>query len=243
MIIIPAVDIKEGKCVRLIQGKAEDVTVYSDDPLSMAVKWQDQGAQRLHVVDLDGAFEGEMKNRETVLKIAQKLDIPVEVGGGIRNIEVIDGLIKGGVSKVILGTVAVSDPELLKTALEKWRDNIIVGIDSRLKKVAVKGWTNTTDKEPGELAVEMEKLGVSEIIVTDISKDGMLEGTNVELFINITNSVKISVIASGGISGISDVKRLKELNIANLTGVIIGKALYSGNIELADAIAAAEGRE
>lgn len=243
MIIIPAVDIKGGNCVRLIQGKPSMETVYSSNPLDMAKQWEDRGAKRLHVVDLDGAFEGKMKNMEVILKIAESLDIPVEVGGGIRDYETVKNLINGGIYRVILGTSAIYDQEFLKDVIKEWPDKIIVGIDSIRGQVAVKGWQYVSSRTALELAVEMESTGVNEIIVTDITKDGMLEGTNTELIKDIAEKVKISIIASGGVTSLEDIKKLKALNLENLTGVIIGKALYSGNLEITEVIKIAENGE
>ncbi len=236
MIIIPAVDIKNGNCVRLMQGRASDETIYSDDPLSMALKWQSEGAERLHIIDLDGAFNGKMKNIRVILKIIKELDIPVQVGGGIRNYETVKALIDNGVHRIIIGTSAIHNREFLKSVLKMWPERITVGIDSTSGRVAVEGWGNVTAKTALVLANEAEDMGVTEIIVTDIKKDGMLKGTNLELIKEITDSVKISVIASGGVSCINDIKKLRELKIKNLTGVIIGKALYSNDIVLSDAI-------
>lgn len=241
MIVIPAVDIKGGNCVRLLQGRAEDETIYSDDPVAMAKKWQSQGAERLHVVDLDGAFSGEMKNMPVILEIARKLDIPVEVGGGIRDFGAIQELIDGGIFRVILGTAAINDREFLHAVLERWFEHITVGIDSRDGLVAVKGWQEVTRSDACTLAVEMADMGVTEIIVTDIKTDGMLTGPNTGLMSDIAGRVDISVIASGGISCIEDVVKLKELNLDNLNGIIVGKALYSNSIDLGEAIKVAGG--
>ncbi len=236
MIVIPAVDIKDGNCVRLVQGSKYRETIYSDDPVLMAKNWQQQGAKRIHIVDLNGAFKGNMQNQEVIHKIINELDVPVEVGGGIRDLETIESLIDEGAYRVVLGTSAVNDKNLLNTAIERWPDKIVVGVDSINGNIAVRGWTQMTTKDAQEFAVEMELAGVKEIIVTDISTDGMLSGPNIGLMKKIAQSVNMAVIASGGVSNVEDIKNLKELKIENLIGVIIGKALYSGNISLEKAI-------
>jgi phosphoribosylformimino-5-aminoimidazole carboxamide ribotide isomerase len=241
MIIIPAVDIKDGNCVRLEQGRANHETVYSDSPVTMAKKWQSEGAERLHVVDLDGAFAGDMKNIETVLEIAAELDIPVDVGGGIRNYDTVKRLIEGGIYRVILGTSAIDDRELLETVVGKWPEKITVGIDSIGGKVATGGWLDVTEELPSALAVKMSEIGVTEIIATDIKTDGMLKGPNLDLMREIASAVDIQVIASGGVSSIHDIKKLKKLKLPNLSGVIVGKALYSGDLDLKEAIAITKG--
>jgi phosphoribosylformimino-5-aminoimidazole carboxamide ribotide isomerase len=241
MLVIPAVDIRGGKCVRLIQGEFDKETEYSDDPVSMAVKWEKQGAKRLHVVDLDGARTGEMQNIETILKIASDIKIDVQTGGGIRDEKTAETLLDGGISRIIIGTAAVWNKDLLNFLFNKWPGRISVAVDSRDGKIADRGWQEITGERPEELAQEMERKGAAEIIVTDIKTDGMLKGPNVELMKEIADSVKISVIASGGVSCIDDIKKLKGLNLSNLTGVIVGKALYSGNIILSEAIEAGQG--
>ncbi|MFH1415092.1 MAG: 1-(5-phosphoribosyl)-5-[(5-phosphoribosylamino)methylideneamino]imidazole-4-carboxamide isomerase [Elusimicrobiota bacterium] len=241
MIIIPAVDLKDGNCVRLLQGDENRETVYSDDPVAMAKEWEHQGAERLHVVDLNGAFSGCMQNREIIIRIINELGIPVEVGGGIRDHETVENLIKAGVFRVILGTAAINDMALLKKVVGKWPEKIAVGIDSVDGKVAVKGWRDITGKESAQLAVDMEKAGVKEIIVTDISTDGMLSGPNTAVITEIAQKVDISVIASGGIASISDIIELKKLGLKNLTGVIVGKALYTGDVILPEALEALKG--
>ncbi len=227
MILIPAVDIRGGNCVRLLQGRAEDETVYSPDPLKMAKKWQDMGAKRLHVVDLDGAFSGKTKNAGVILRIAKELDIPVQTGGGIRDYETVRRLLAGGISRVILGTSALYDRGFLKKAVSEWPEKIIVGIDSRSGKVATAGWKEVSIKDACDFAQEVQKMGVREIIVTDIKKDGTMKGPNVRWIEKVARKVDISVIASGGVSGVEDLKSLKELKLSNLTGVIVGKALYA----------------
>jgi len=235
MIIIPAIDLKDGKCVRLLQGKKDEVTVYSDDPAEMARKWQDLGAELLHVVDLDGAFTGEQKNFDKIKAIREAIDIPIELGGGIRDVESIEKLISLGVDRTIIGTSAAKNPEVVEDACKKFPGQVIVGIDAKDGKVAIKGWVEVTELDAIEFARQMEAIGAAGIIYTDISRDGMLTGPNIEAMAKMTESVKIPVIASGGVSKLDDIKALMQIN--NLWGVITGKALYSGALDLKEAIA------
>lgn len=234
MIVIPAIDLKEGKCVRLLQGRMEDATVYSDNPEKPAKRWEAEGAGLLHIVDLDGAFAGGMKNISAIEAIRKTIRIPIEVGGGIRDIERIDQLLSLGVNRIILGTVAVEKPELVKEACKKYPDKILVGIDAKNGFAATKGWVEVTQIKAKELALKMQRYGAAGIIYTDISKDGMLSGPNIEATREMVESLNIPVIASGGISSIDDIKRL--LKIKNLWGAIIGKAIYSGALNLKEAI-------
>jgi phosphoribosylformimino-5-aminoimidazole carboxamide ribotide isomerase len=234
MIIIPAIDLKDGKCVRLLQGKKDEVTVYSDDPAEMARKWQDLGAELLHVVDLDGAFTGEQKNFDKIKAIREAIDIPIELGGGIRDVERIEKLISLGVDRTIIGTSAAKNPEVVEDACKKFPGQVIVGIDAKDGKVAIKGWVEVTELDAIEFARQMEAIGAAGIIYTDISRDGMLTGPNIEAMAKMTESVKIPVIASGGVSKLDDIKALMQIN--NLWGVITGKALYSGALDLKEAI-------
>ena len=234
MIVIPAIDLKDGKCVRLLQGKKEEVTVYSDDPASMAQQWVELGARLLHVVDLDGAFTGEQKNFDKIREIRKSIHIPIELGGGIRNIERIEELISLGVDRIIIGTAAAENPELVREACEKYPGKVLVGIDAKNGRVAVKGWVEVTEYDAIEFAKKMESLGAAGIIYTDISRDGMLSGPNTDAMAKMVKSVKIPVIASGGVSGLDDIKSL--LQIENLWGVITGKALYSGALDLKQAL-------
>ncbi len=234
MLIIPAIDLKDGKCVRLLQGKADAVTVYSDRPDDIARKWQDMGAKVIHVVDLDGAFSGTQKNIEGIKKIRQAVSVDIELGGGIRDMERIEMLLGLGINRVILGTAAIEMPELIKEACKRFPGKIIIGIDAKDGLVAVKGWVEVTDVKAKELALRMEDYGVWGIIYTDISRDGMLTGPNIEAIRQMVEAVSIPVIASGGVSSIDDIKRLKE--IKGLWGAITGKALYTGAIDLKEAI-------
>ncbi len=235
MIIYPAVDIKDGRCVRLLQGEFDKVTVYSDDPLEMALKWESLGAEYLHVVDLDGARTGEPKNISITSKIAAKLNIPVQLGGGIRSIETIEKVISMGIRRVILGTSAVKNPDLVKQAVENFRENIVMGIDAKDGKVAIDGWEKTSEFTAIDFANKMVELGAKTIIYTDISRDGMLTGPNLDAMREMAQSVDAEIIASGGVSNLKDIKNLKETGVS---GVIVGKALYTGNVDLQEAIKA-----
>lgn len=234
MIVIPAIDLKDGKCVRLLQGKEEEVTVYSDDPAATAKHWTSLGAELIHVVDLDGAFTGEQKNFEKIKAIREAIDILIEVGGGIRDVDRIEKLISLGVDRVIIGTSAAKDPDMVRRACEKFTGKVLVGIDAKDGKVAVKGWVEVTELDAIEFAEKMQDAGVSGVIYTDISRDGMLSGPNIEAMEKMVSSVNIPVIASGGVSKIDDIKSLMQ--IKNLWGVITGKALYAGTLDLPEAI-------
>ena len=234
MIIIPAIDLKDGKCVRLLQGKEDEVTVYSDDPASMANKWVDLGARLLHLVDLDGAFSGEQKNYDKIRAIRKAIHIPIELGGGIRDISRIEMLVNIGIDRVIIGTSATSNPDMVKEASKKYPGQVIVGIDAKDGKVAVKGWVEITELDAVEFAQSVEMFGIAGIIYTDISRDGMLIGPNLDAMAKMVESVKVPVIASGGVSNIEDIKSLMKID--NLWGVITGKALYSGALDLREAI-------
>jgi phosphoribosylformimino-5-aminoimidazole carboxamide ribotide isomerase len=234
MLIIPAIDLKDGRCVRLLQGRADAVTVYSDRPEDVAKRWQELGAKVIHVVDLDGAFSGTQKNIEGIKSIRRAVSVDIELGGGIRDMERIEMLLGLGINRVILGTVAIERPELVKEASRRFPCRIIVGIDAKDGLVAVKGWVEVTSVKAKELALKMEEYGAWGIIYTDISRDGMLTGPNIEAIREMVEAVNIPVIASGGVSSIDDIKRLKE--IKGLWGVITGKALYTGAIDLKEAI-------
>lgn len=235
MIVIPAIDLKDGKCVRLLQGKKDEVTVYSDDPATMAKQWVDMGARLLHVVDLDGAFSGEQKNFERIREIRKAIQIPMQLGGGIRDIARIEQLADLGVDRMILGTSAAKDPDMVAKACERFPDRVLVGIDAKDGKVAVKGWVEVTGLDAIKFAKDMASAGAAGIIYTDISRDGMMTGPNIEAMAKMVKSVKIPVIASGGVSKLEDIRNLKE--IEDLWGVITGKALYSGAMDLKTAIA------
>jgi len=234
MIVIPAIDLKDGKCVRLLQGRKDAVTVYSDDPAAMAKHWEGLGAELLHVVDLDGAFTGEQKNFDMIRAIREAINIPIELGGGIRDVDRIEKLVNLGVDRIILGTSAAKNPEMVKRACEEFPGKVLVGIDAKDGKVAVKGWVEVTELDAIEFADKMEKTGAAGIIYTDISRDGMLTGPNVEAMETMVDAVNIPVIASGGVSKLDDIRSLNK--IKNLWGVITGKALYSGAMDLKEAI-------
>ena len=236
MEIIPAIDLKGGKCVRLLQGDMERDTVFSDDPVAMAKKWEDAGAPRLHVVDLDGAFKGEPANRRIIEQIVDALHIPVQVGGGIRDLETVGSYVEAGVDRVILGTIAQRDPKLVVRACELFHERIVVGIDAKDGMVAVEGWAEVTSKSAMDLAAEYEDYGVAAIIYTDISRDGMMQGVNIEATRELALSVDIPIIASGGVSSIDDIKSLLPTEKDGVEGVITGRAIYSGSLDLKEAV-------
>jgi phosphoribosylformimino-5-aminoimidazole carboxamide ribotide isomerase len=236
VIIIPAIDLKDGRCVRLKQGDFNRLTVYSDDPLQVARIWQDAGAERIHVVDLDGSLTGSPRNKDTIWRIVNGIGVPIQVGGGIRNMEAIDIYMKMGVSRVILGTMALKDSNFVREACEIYRSRIILGIDANEGMVAVQGWTEQTSECAVEVARRFEGLGLDAIVYTDISRDGMETGVNIEATKHFAQSVHVPVIASGGVSGVEDIKRLRDIERFGVTGVIIGKALYSGALSLEEAI-------
>lgn len=237
MIIYPAVDIQDGKCVRLFQGQFGDVTVYSEDPVEMALKWERAGARYLHVIDLDGARAGEPQNVAIISRMAVQAGIPIQMGGGIRSIEKIEIILNKGIQRVILGTSAVNDPNLVKAALGAFENGIVVGIDARNGMVAVEGWARTSDFTAVGFARKMQDLGAKTIIYTDISRDGTLSGPNLKAMEDMRKAVGIEIIAAGGVSSIDDIRRLKETGVS---GAIIGKALYTGDIDLAEALEAAK---
>lgn len=237
MKIYPAIDVKDGRCVRLVQGKFNDVTVYSDNPVDMALKWESLGAEYLHVVDLDGARVGEPVNTAVISEMAVKLGIPVQLGGGIRSIEMIEILLCKGIQRVILGTSAVNDQELVKNAVKTFDSNLVIGIDAKDGFVAIEGWAKTSSFTAIGFAKKMEELGAKTIIYTDIDTDGMLSGPNLKAMEEMVKAVNIEIIASGGVSSIEDIKNLKNVGVS---GAIIGKALYTGNIDLAEAIKVAK---
>jgi len=241
MIILPAIDLKEGRCVRLEQGLMDRDTVYNDDPAAQALMWQEQGGEYLHIVDLDGAFAGVPKNKAAIKSIVEAIDIPSELGGGIRDLATIEAYLDLGINRVILGTVAKENPELVKEACRKFPGQIVVGIDAKDGLVAVRGWADVTEKKATEMAKEMEGFGVEAIIYTDIARDGMMQGPNIEATKALAESISIAVIASGGLSTLDDIRRLLEIESSGITGVITGKAIYSGAIDLREAVALTKG--
>ena len=236
MNIIPAVDIKNGKCDRLSQGRADQETVYSDDPASMAGYWDEQGAQTIHVVDLDGAFGGQPANMEMIKKIIRNSSVDVQVGGGIRTLNTIEAYVNAGAYRVILGTIAQQDPKFVDEACKKFPGKIFVGIDAQNGYVAVKGWVEVSSQKATDLARSLETLGVAGFIFTDISRDGMLQGPNLESIRGFASSTQAPVIASGGVSQLNDITNLLALKPLGITGVIVGKALYDKTIDYREAV-------
>ncbi len=234
MRLYPAIDIIDGQCVRLSQGDYEKKTTYAKDPVSVAEKWQQQGAEFLHLVDLDGAKTGTMPNFELVKKIAKTLSIPVEIGGGIRDLDAVKKYLDAGVYRVILGTAALRQPELAERAVAQYGDRIVVGIDAKDNMVAVSGWEEVSGVSALDLAKRMERIGVSTVIYTDIATDGMLSGPNLSAMQTMTEHVTMHVVASGGVTTLSDLQNLKKTGVE---GAIVGKALYTGNLSLPEAVA------
>jgi phosphoribosylformimino-5-aminoimidazole carboxamide ribotide isomerase len=234
MIIYPAIDIKGGKCVRLVQGRASEETVFGNDPVQMAKSWEDQGAQYLHVVDLDGAFDGQSPNEAIIREISKTVSIPVQLGGGIRTMEKIQRYLdEYCISRVILGTAAVEDPALVKEAAKMYGNRIVVGIDAKQGRAAIKGWVQETDIAAADLALNMKALGIDTIIYTDIAKDGMMSGPNLKETEEMILKTDMNIIASGGISRLEDLENIKKIGAS---GLIVGKALYTGAIQLSDAL-------
>ncbi len=236
MLIIPAIDLKEGKCVRLEQGLMDKATVYSDDPATTAKHWESQGAEILHVVDLDGAFAGVPKNLGAIKAIRAAIKIPIEAGGGIRDLETIETLVSIGINRIILGTAAIENPAFVQEACKKFPGRIIVGIDAKEGLVAIKGWAEVTKVRAIDLAKQMQEHGVIAVIYTDIKRDGMLSGPNVEATQALARALHIPVIASGGVHTMKDIERLLTVRHAGVSGVITGKAIYSGSLNLKEAI-------
>lgn len=236
MEIIPAIDLKAGQCVRLYQGNMDQATVYADEPVAVARRWQGAGAERLHVVDLDGAVSGTGVNTAVIEKVCRAVDLPVQFGGGLRNLEAIERVFSLGVRRAILGTVACRQPDLVAEACRRFPGRITVGIDARAGKVAVQGWTKTTGLGATELAAQCQALGVGEIVYTDIVRDGTAQGVNIEATRAVARAVQIPVIASGGVASLEDVERLRPYEADGIHGLIIGRALYTGAVGLAEAI-------
>jgi phosphoribosylformimino-5-aminoimidazole carboxamide ribotide isomerase len=238
MEVIPAIDLLDGQCVRLYQGDYARSEVFSPDPVAIAQQWQDQGATRLHVVDLDGAKAGHPVNLAVIAQIAAKLTIPVQVGGGLRNRQGVVDLLATGVSRVILGTVAVEQPQLVADLCREFPGQIVVGIDARQGKVATKGWLETSEVMATELAQRMAQAGAAAIIYTDIHRDGTMQGPNLEALREMAAVLDIPVIASGGVSSITDLFSLLALEPQGVTGVIVGRAIYTGEVNLKEAVRA-----
>ena len=232
MIIIPAVDIKNGKCVRLFQGRMDEETVFSDDPAAMAKRWEDEGAEIIHVVDLDGAVEKSPRNLTAIRKIIESVNAHIQVGGGIRNEKTVRMYLDLGIKRVIIGTVAIQKPKLVKDICKAFPEQIVVGIDSRKGLAAIEGWTETTQIKSIDLAKQFEDCGVAAINFTDINRDGMQTGPNIDETRRLAEAVSIPVIASGGVSTIEDIINLMPLKSVGVVGVITGRALYSGSLDL-----------
>ncbi|MFH1381294.1 MAG: 1-(5-phosphoribosyl)-5-[(5-phosphoribosylamino)methylideneamino]imidazole-4-carboxamide isomerase [Chloroflexota bacterium] len=233
MEVIPAIDLKGGKCVRLYQGKYNEETVYSDDPLEVALKWQSLGAPRIHVVDLNGAAQGEPQNQDIIKQLANVMLVPVQLGGGIRRLDTIEQFLKDGIERIILGTAAAEEPKLIEEACHKFNDSIAVSLDAREGHISIHGWQQDTELTTIEFAKFLADLGVKRFIHTDISRDGTLSGPNFTAIYELIDEIRLPVIAAGGISSLTHLKLLKELGVE---GAVIGKALYTGDIDLKQAI-------
>jgi len=237
MIVIPAVDIKDGKCVRLLQGRMEDATVYSDTPWEMALRWQKAGGTIVHIVDLNGAVEGHGVNDDAVREIVKRVDMVTELGGGTRNMARINALLDMGVDRVILGTAAVENPVLVSEAIEQYGpEKIIVGIDAKNGIAATRGWIENGRQSAVELGLDMKDLGIERIIYTDIARDGMLTGLNIAETETMAQKTGLKITASGGVSSLDDIRALKQIEHSGVDSVIVGKALYEGKFELEEAI-------
>lgn len=235
MLLIPAIDLKDGKCVRLRQGRMEDETVFSDDPVAVAARWVEAGARRLHLVDLNGAFEGKPVNRDVVNAIAAAFpELPIQIGGGIRDEETVQSYLDAGVTYVIIGTKAVSAPHFINDLCLEFPGHIIVGLDAKDGKVAIDGWSKLSKHDVIDMAKHFEEDGVSAIIYTDIGRDGMMTGVNVEATVKLAQSVNIPIIASGGITNLDDVRALCAVADEGISGAITGRAIYEGTLDFAE---------
>ncbi len=241
MLLIPAIDLKDGKCVRLRQGRMEDNTVFSDDPVAIAGKWVEAGAKRIHLVDLDGAFAGKPKNAGIINEIAETYpDVPVQIGGGIRDEETIQGYLNAGVQYVIIGTKAVSEPHFVSDIAVEFPSHIIIGLDAKDGKVAIDGWSKLSNHDVIDMAQQFEEDGVEAIIYTDISRDGMMSGVNIDATAKLAASIHIPVIASGGITNMDDIRALGGIVEEGVIGAITGRAIYEGTLDFAAAAKLAE---
>jgi phosphoribosylformimino-5-aminoimidazole carboxamide ribotide isomerase len=242
MLLIPAIDLKDGKCVRLKQGDMADATTFGEDPAAMARRWLDAGARRLHLVDLNGAFAGKPVNEAAIKSILKEVgdEIPVQLGGGIRDLDTIERYLDDGLSYIIIGTAAVKNPGFLRDACSAFGGHIIVGLDAKDGKVATDGWSKLTGHEVVDLAQKFEDYGVEGVIYTDIGRDGMLSGINIEATVKLAQSLTIPVIASGGLSNMADIERLCAVESEGIDGVICGRAIYSGDLDFAAAQARAD---
>lgn len=236
MLIIPAIDLKDGQCVRLRQGRMEDSTVFGDDPVAVAARWVEAGARRLHLVDLNGAFAGTPVNGEIVQAIARRYpDLPIQIGGGIRSLETIEAYLKAGVEWVIIGTKAVKEPEFVAQACKAFPGHIIVGLDAQAGFVATDGWAEVSEVPAVELAKRFADDGVSSIVYTDIARDGMMQGVNVEATLALAQATRIPVIASGGVTNMDDIRRLAAVADQGILGAITGRAIYEGGLDVEEA--------
>ncbi|MDB4138291.1 1-(5-phosphoribosyl)-5-[(5-phosphoribosylamino)methylideneamino]imidazole-4-carboxamide isomerase [Methylophilaceae bacterium] len=233
MLIIPAIDLKDGKCVRLKQGRMEESTIFSENPAEMAKKWFNQGARRLHLVDLDGAFAGKPVNDSAIKSIVSELGkkIPIQLGGGIRNLNTVESFLNSGVDSIIIGTAAVTHPEFLKEACYEFPGQIIVGLDAKDGDVAINGWAKLTGQNVIDLAKRFEEYGAESIIYTDIGRDGMLGGVNIDATVKLSESLLVPVVASGGVSSLKDIEALCEVSNIGIRGVITGRAIYEGSLD------------
>ncbi len=241
MLLIPAIDLKEGKCVRLRQGRMEDDTVFSEDPVAVAAQWVEQGARRIHLVDLDGAFAGKPRNAGVIHDIVEAFpNVPVQIGGGIRDEDTIQGYLNAGVQYVIIGTKAVTEPHFVSEVAVEFPGHIIVGLDAKDGKVAIDGWSKLSKHDVIDMAQQFEADGVDSIIYTDISRDGMMQGVNVEATAKLARSIHIPVIASGGITNLDDIHALGKVSEDGIMGAITGRAIYEGTLDFAEAEKIAE---
>jgi phosphoribosylformimino-5-aminoimidazole carboxamide ribotide isomerase len=241
MIVIPAIDIKGGRCVRLLQGRMEDETVFSDDPAAMARRWAEAGAELIHIVDLDGAVEKTPRNLEAIRAILAAVDVPIQVGGGVRSAETLGMYLEIGAGRVVIGTEAVRNPDMVREACAAHPGKVVVGIDAREGWVAVEGWTETTRTRAADLARRFEDSGVAAINFTDIHRDGMRSGPNLEETRALARAIDIPVVASGGVASLEDIAALLPLESDGVAGVITGRALYDGGLDLREAIALTKG--
>jgi len=237
VILFPAIDLKEGRCVRLIQGDMAQATVFSDQPADQAASFESQGFEWLHIVDLDGAFAGKPVNAEAVRAIVKRIKLPIQLGGGIRDIRTVEGWLEAGIRRVIIGTAAVKDPSFVREAARRFPGQVAVGIDARDGRVAVDGWASLSEMSAEELGLRFQDAGVAAIIYTDISRDGLLKGLNIESTLALANALTIPVIASGGLASIEDIQRLTQPDCAVLEGAISGRALYDGRLDPTEALA------
>ncbi|MEN9754185.1 MAG: 1-(5-phosphoribosyl)-5-[(5-phosphoribosylamino)methylideneamino]imidazole-4-carboxamide isomerase [Pseudomonadota bacterium] len=243
MILFPAIDLKEGRCVRLIQGDMDQATIFNDDPADQAKQFEDQGFEWLHIVDLDGAFAGKPMNSDAIRAITGKITIPIQLGGGIRTMKTVENWLDHGITRVIIGTAAVKDPAFVREAARNFAGHIAVGIDARDGRVAVDGWAQLSEMSSIELGQRFQDAGVSAIIYTDISRDGLLKGLNIESTLALAKAVTIPVIASGGLASLDDIERLTKPDCSILEGAITGRALYDGRLDAKDALALIKARK